>query len=215
MAQVERAIRHTREQQRTGRTVHRKSECGKQAEQRCAAPEQLTSSQAIVAHHQTGGSGRGDIPAGQHGPGPHRNPRHPAADRSRRLREEEAKDDHVAQARSDLERNRGQRPRRVHISELVEHLPGRRDPDKRADGDRADDRGGYSAQGSRPRPPIRGAAVVLIRHVGEIFPHTPSTSRQPAVTCWVNSIRCSSAGPGSARASRAPRRRRRRPARAA
>ena len=70
MAQVERAVRHTREQQHAGHPVDGEPERGEQAQKRGATPEQLPGAEAVMTHQHTGGRGRRDVPPGSTAPAP-------------------------------------------------------------------------------------------------------------------------------------------------
>ncbi len=141
VAEVVWPVRHAREQQHGGGAVDGEPDRGEQEQQRGAALEQLAPGDAVATHQQAGRGRRGDVPAGQDRSRAHRDPGHPAADRARRLGEEAPEDDDVAQARPELEPDRGAHPRRAHVADLVDDLPRRSDErqrDERHDAERAD-----------------------------------------------------------------------------
>ena len=111
MTQVERAIRHAREQQRTGSPVHGEAERGKQTQQGGASQQQLPRADTVTTQQQTRRRSRRDVSPRQHRTGTHRDPRDAPAVRARQLGEEVPEHDHVAQTGSELQPDRHQRPR--------------------------------------------------------------------------------------------------------
>jgi hypothetical protein len=76
-SRVEKVVRtagHAREQQRAGDAVDEEADADQQAEQRHASPDQPPGADPVTAQEPARGRGRGDVPTGQHRPGPHRDP---------------------------------------------------------------------------------------------------------------------------------------------
>ena len=61
VAQVQRTVRHPREQQRTGSPVHNEADRGQQAQKSSATPHQPPGAPTIATKHQPGSPGRGDV----------------------------------------------------------------------------------------------------------------------------------------------------------
>jgi hypothetical protein len=117
MLEIVRAVADPDEQQRAGDAIDEEPEQRQKAKQRAAPLDQATRADAVVAQQPAGGRRGREVAARKDRAGAHRDPRHLPADRSRRLGEEPPEDDHVAEARTELEHGDGEQPAPVHVAD--------------------------------------------------------------------------------------------------